>query len=73
VIDCDASRIRLRRINPGAQLYFGRNNFSNVFDLLLDFTNLRMHVTDQIMLGPRQLFNAVCHFMQLFQRRFLTR
>jgi hypothetical protein len=25
---------------------FGRNNFSNVLDVLLDFVNLRMHVSD---------------------------
>jgi hypothetical protein len=51
---------------------FGRNNFSNVFDLLLDFVYLRMHVTNQIVLRLRKLFNARCHFMQLFQRRLLT-
>ena len=43
---------------------FGRNNFSNVFDVLLDFAYLRMHVTNQIVLGPRKLFNAGCHFME---------
>src|SRR5438067_292641 len=36
---------------------FGRNNFSDVLDVLLDFTNLRMHLTDQIVLGLRKLFN----------------
>ncbi|OLE56684.1 MAG: hypothetical protein AUI36_15405 [Cyanobacteria bacterium 13_1_40CM_2_61_4] len=51
---------------------FGRNNFSNVFDLLFDFTYLRVHVTNQIVLGLRKLFNADCHFMQLFQHRVLT-
>ncbi|PYJ45654.1 MAG: hypothetical protein DME80_01765 [Verrucomicrobia bacterium] len=51
---------------------FGRNNFSNVFDLLFDFAYLRVHVTNQIVLGLRKLFNADCHFMQLFQHRVLT-
>jgi hypothetical protein len=51
---------------------FGRNNFSNVFDLLLDFAYLRMHVTNQIMLGLRKLFNAGRHLMDLFQHRILT-
>jgi len=51
---------------------FGRNNFSNVFYLLFDFAYLRMHVTNQIVLGLRKLFNTGCHLMDLFQHRILT-
>jgi hypothetical protein len=51
---------------------FRRNDFSHVFDVLLDFINLRMHVADQIVLGLRQLFDAFCHFVQPFQHRILT-
>jgi hypothetical protein len=50
---------------------FGRNNLSNVFDVLLDFAYLRMNVTNQIVLRLRKLFNAHCHFMQLSQQRIL--
>jgi hypothetical protein len=39
------------------------NSFSNVFDLLLDLINLRMHLTDQIVLPLRKRFDAPCHFM----------
>ena len=51
---------------------FGRNNFSHVLDVLLDFAYLWMHLSDQIVLGLRKFFNAHCHFMQLFQHRILT-
>ena len=33
---------------------FGGNSLSNIFDLLLDFTYLRMHVTNQIVLRARK-------------------
>ncbi len=58
--------------SDGSSALFGRNNFFNGLDLLLDFVNLRMHVPDQIMLGLGKLFDARCHFMQLFQHRILT-
>ena len=63
--------VRLIQID-GRSALFGRNNISNVFDVRLNFANLRMHVTDQIVLRPRKLFNARCHLMQLFQQRILT-
>jgi hypothetical protein len=37
--------IRYIQINRRSAL-FGRNNFFNVFDVFLNFVNLRMHVAD---------------------------
>jgi len=51
----------------------GRNNFFNGFDLFLYLADLRMHVSNQFVLGPRKLLNTRCHFMEFFQRRILTR
>src|ERR1700751_4530041 len=42
--------LRVRGSKSTCLAPFGRNNFSNVFDLLLDFGYLRMHVTNQIVL-----------------------
>jgi hypothetical protein len=56
-----------------ASAIFWRNDLSHVFDVLFDFTNLRMHVADQIVLSLRQLFYTFRHLMQLFQHRILTR
>jgi hypothetical protein len=60
------------KIQISASALFGRNNFFDVLDVLLDFTNLRMHVTNQVVLGLRKLFNSLSHFTQLFQHRVLT-
>jgi hypothetical protein len=46
---------------------FGRNSFFNVLDVFFNLANFRMQVTHQIVLGLGKLFNALCHFMQLFQ------
>jgi len=48
--------------DENARLVFVRNSFSNVFHMLLDLINLRMHLTDQIVLDLRKLFDAPCHF-----------
>src|SRR6476659_6642011 len=63
--------LSVRRSKSQRSTSFGRNSFSNVFDLLFDFAYLRMYVANQIVLGSRKLFNAGCHFMKLFQRRML--
>lgn len=39
------------------------DSFSTIFDVLLDLFNLRMHLTDQIVLPLRKLLDALCHFM----------
>ena len=41
--------------------------------MLLDLIDLRMHLTDQIVLSLRKLFDAPCHLMELFQHRVLAR
>jgi hypothetical protein len=39
------------------------NSFSNVFDVLLDLINLRMHVPNHFVLYLRKLFNPLGHSM----------
>ena len=50
----------------------GRDGFRDILHVLFDLADLRVHFPDQIMLGPRELFDARRHFVQFFQHRILA-
>src|SRR2546423_1954164 len=56
-------------MNPST--FFRRNRFLYAFDVLFDFANLRMDVSNQFMSRFRNLLYAFGHFVQLFQHGIL--